>query len=163
MMGKGFALVPTPPFVDIDIPRKRQSVRIILESDCKHWWKFPQLEAYWRWLERVLSEALPDELLALTQLELRNEPAGTLDKDADRLHADGSYLRSVCTLYGPTTIYRDGAVEQRVPCGQTLLMTALARARATRVHCTLHRRPGSGPERSVIVCSFEPRKLSESH
>ena len=31
------------------------------------------------------------------------------------------------------------------------------RARAKGVRCTLHRRPGSGPERAVVVCSFEPR------
>ena len=28
--------------------------------------------------------------------------------------------------------------------------------RAMRVRCTLHRRPGAGPECAVIVCSFEP-------
>ncbi|MFI5460716.1 MAG: hypothetical protein ACHRXM_35330 [Isosphaerales bacterium] len=42
--------------------------------------------------------------------------------------------------------------------GQTLVLTALDRARALGVPCTLHRRPGAGPERAVIVCSFEPRR-----
>src|SRR5262249_47243085 len=32
------------------------------------------------------------------------------------------------------------------------------RARAVHMPCTLHRRPGAGPERAVIVCSFEPRQ-----
>jgi hypothetical protein len=36
-------------------------------------------------------------------------------------------------------------------------MTAQNRARALRIPCTLHRRPGAGPERAVVVCSFEPR------
>jgi hypothetical protein len=75
----------------------------------------------------------------------------------DKLHADGSYLRSVFTLYGPATIYRDQGAERPVLCGQTLLMTAMDRARARGVPCTLHRRPGAGPERAVIVGSFEPR------
>ena len=44
-----------------------------------------------------------------------------------------------------------------MPDGHTLLMTALGRARAVRLPCTLHRRPGAGPERAVVVCSFEPR------
>jgi hypothetical protein len=87
---------------------------------------------------------------------LRHEPAGAEDKEVDKLHADGSYLRSVYTVYGPTTIYRDGKLEHAVPSEQTLLMTAIDRARAMRIRCTLHRRPGAGPERAVIVCSFEP-------
>ena len=57
-----------------------------------------------------------------------------------------------------TTVYREGEVERPVPDGQTLLMTAQDRTRATRVPCTLHRRPGAGPERAVVVCSFEPRR-----
>ena len=60
-------------------------------------------------------------------------------------------------LYGPTTVYRDGRAERSVPDGQTLLMTAQDRTKAVRVPCTLHRRPGAGPERAVIVCSFERR------
>src|SRR5262249_25537648 len=52
---------------------------------------------------------------------------------------------------------RDGDAQRPVPRGQTLLMTAMDRARALGVPCTLHRRPGPGPERAVIVCSFEPR------
>lgn len=38
-----------------------------------------------------------------------------------------------------------------------LLMTGMERARSVGVPCTLHRRPGPGPERTVVVCSFEPR------
>jgi hypothetical protein len=129
---------------------------MVLEANSRGWWKFPQLALYGRWLERLLREALPEESLGLTDLDFRHEPAGAEDKVVDRLHADGSYLRSVYTLYGRTTIYRDGAIDRSVPCGQTLLMTALARARAKRLHCTLHRRPGPGPERAVVVCSFEP-------
>ena len=54
--------------------------------------------------------------------------------------------------------HREAAAIESVPAGQTLLMTAMDRARARGVHCTLHRRPGTGAERAVIVCSFEPRR-----
>ena len=37
---------------------------------------------------------------------------GAEDAEVDRLHADGSYLRSVDTLSGATTIYRDGRMER---------------------------------------------------
>src|SRR5262249_24485482 len=84
--------------------------------------------------------------------------AGIVDEEVDRLHMDGSYIRTVHTLYGPTTIYREGKEEWPVPDGQTLLMTAQNRTRAVRVPCTLHRRPGPGPDRAVLVCSFEPRQ-----
>ena len=105
-----------------------------------------------------MPSTLPDEPLILEALEYRHEPAGYADKTVDALHADGSYLRAIYTLYGPTTVYRDGKVERSVPEGQTLVMTAMARARALGVPCTLHRRPGAGPERAVIVSSFEPRR-----
>lgn len=105
----------------------------------------------------MLAVALPAEDLALAALELRHEPAGYTDPEVDRLHADGSYLRTVRMLRGPATIYRDDGVEKPIPDEQTLLMTAMGRARAMRVPCTLHRRPGAGPARSLIVCSFEPR------
>jgi hypothetical protein len=156
MRERGFGLVTTPPvFGDGALPKSKNG-RMVLRADSKGWWKLPQLAVYCRWLEGLLSEALPEESLGLTELELRHEPAGAEDKEVDRLHADGSYLRSIYTLYGPTTIYREGKVDHSVPSGQTLLMTAMARARAMRVRCTLHRRPGAGPERAVIVCSFEP-------
>ena len=156
MMGRGFALVPTPAVFDADTPPRQNFGTVVLHARSKGWWKFPQLSAYTRTLERLLSHALPAESLGLVNLELRHEPAGEEDKTVDSLHVDGSYLRSVCTLYGPATIYREGDVEHSVPCGQTLLMTAMDRARAMRIRCTLHRRPGGGPERAVIVCSFEP-------
>ena len=84
------------------------------------------------WLEGLLGAALPEEAVSLASLEFRHEPAGLEDPEVDRLHADGSYIRSVCTLYGPGTVYRDGREERPVPDGQTLLMTAMDRARAVR-------------------------------
>jgi hypothetical protein len=105
----------------------------------------------------LLGQALPEEAVSLAALEYRHEQAGFLDPEVDRLHADGSYIRSVLTLYGLTTIYRDDDTEKPVPAEQTLLMTAQGRARAIGVPCTLHRRPERGPERAVIVGSFEPR------
>jgi hypothetical protein len=156
MQGRGFALVDTPPFFDEDLLRASRRNSMVLRSACKRWWRFPQLAQYACWLEQLLGQALPEEAVSLASLEFRCEPAGTVDGEVDRLHADGSYVRSVFTLYGPTTIYRDGTEEWSVPCGQTLLMTAQDRTRARRVRCTLHRRPGAGPARAVIVCSFEP-------
>lgn len=156
LLGRGFTLVDTPPFFDAGLFLRLRRTRTVLPAHGKRWWKFPQLARYACWLERLLGEALPEEAVALADLESRHEPAGSEDEEVDRLHADGSYLRAVHSPYGPTTVYRDGEAERPVPSGQTLLMTALERARALRVPCTLHRRPGAGPERAVIVCSFEP-------
>ena len=148
----------TPSFLDDGLFRWLKRSKTVLPFHSKRWWKYPQLARYGCWLERLLGEALPEESVSLTVLEFRHEPAGSTDQEVDRLHADGSYIRSVFTRYGPTTVYRDGDAELSVPHGQTLLMTALGRARAIHVPCTLHRRPGAGPERAVIVCSFEPRE-----
>ncbi|HEY7327398.1 MAG TPA: hypothetical protein VH592_07160 [Gemmataceae bacterium] len=157
MDGRGFALVDTPPFFGERLPPRFRRQRMVLPSHDKRWWRLPELAQYACWLETMLDEALPEEAVSLTSLEFRHEPSGCEDREVDRLHADGSYLRSVWTLYGPATIYRDGGIERQIPHGQTLLMTAVGRARAVGVRCTLHRRPGAGPERAVIVCSFEPR------
>jgi len=157
MSGRGFALVDTPPFFDDDLLLRLNRSRTVLRFHTKRWWQFPQLARYGCWLEGLLGEALPEEGVSLASLEFRHEPAGSEDQEVDRLHADGSYLRSVCTLYGPATVSRDAGIERPIPDGQTLLMTAMDRARAVRVPCTLHRRPGAGPERAVVVCSFEPR------
>jgi hypothetical protein len=167
MLGRGFAAVATPSFCDDGLLRAVKS-RPLLPTHGTRWWKVPQIARYSRWLECLLGRALPEEFLRLLDLDLRQEPAGFGDEQVDKLHADGSYLRSVCTLYGPSTIYRDGDAEFSVPPGDTLLMTAFDRARAIGVRCTLHRRPGTGPERAVIVCSFEPRErwrkvMSPSH
>jgi len=156
MSGRGFALVDTPPFFADDLLLRLKRTRTALPFHDKRWWQFPQLAHYGCWLEGLLGQVLPQEAVSLASLEFRHEPAGSEDQEVDRLHADGSYIRSVCTLYGPATVYRDGGVERPVPGGQTLLMTALDRARAVRVRCTLHRRPGAGPERIVVGCSFEP-------
>ncbi len=157
MSERGFALVDAPSFVDDDLLLRLRRTRTVLALPSKRWRQLPQLAQYACWLEELLGEALAEEALSLAALEFRHEPAGHADPEVDRLHADGSYLRTVCTLYGPATVYRDEGVERSVPDGQTLLMTALGRARAVRVPCTLHRRPGPGPERAVLVCSFEPR------
>jgi hypothetical protein len=157
MSERGFTLVDTPSFFDDGRFRRIKSSMTLLPSQGILWWKFPQLARYGCWLERLLGTTLPEEPLALAALEFRHEPAGTEAEEVDRLHADGSYLRAVYTLYGPTTVYRDGDAERSVPCGRTLLMTAMDRARALGVSCTLHRRPGDGLERAVIVCSLVPR------
>jgi hypothetical protein len=158
MLERGFTLLDTPWFFEQGLLLKLKGRKTVLPYATKRWWDFPQLARYARWLESLVGKALPEECLSLTVLEFRHEPAGSEDKTVDRLHADGSYIRSVCAMYGPTTIYRDGKTEKSVPTGQTLLMTAMERARALGVHCTLHRRPGAGPERAVIICSFEPRR-----
>jgi hypothetical protein len=157
MLERGFSLMDTPPFIDDGLFRWLKRSKTVLPFHSRRWWKYPQLARYGCWLERLLSEALPEESVSLTALEFRHESAGSTDQEVDRLHADGSYIRSVFTRYGPTTVYRDCDAELPVPHGQTLLMTALDRARAIHVPCTLHRRPGAGSERAVIVCSFEPR------
>jgi hypothetical protein len=157
MLGRGFAPVATPPFSDDGQLLELTRSGTALPARGDRWWKFPALVRYGRWLEQLLGRALPEESLGLSDLELRLEPAGYEDEKVDKLHADGSYLRSVWTVYGPPTIYRDGDADRPVPFGHTLLMTAMGRARAIGVRCTLHRRLGAGPERAVIVGSFEPR------
>jgi hypothetical protein len=117
--------------------------------------RYPELARHAYWLESLLTLALSGELVALGALEFRHEPAGFTDVEVDQLHADGSYIRSVTTASGPGTVYRDGDAQVPVPDGYTLLMTALDRARGVGVLSTLHRRPGAGPERTVIVASFE--------
>jgi hypothetical protein len=161
MFGRGFALVDTPPLFDSDLfPQLKRKRSMELCKGARRW-QFPQLFRYGCWLEALLHTALPEEAIALASLEVRHEPAGYADFEVDRLHADGSYIRSVCTLYGPATVYRDCKSDLPVPNGQTLLMTALNRAKAIHIPCTLHRRPDAGLERAVIVCSFEPRSEIE--
>jgi hypothetical protein len=156
MMGCGFSLVDASSFFDDGSLLRLSSPRTEFHSHGKRWRRFPELARYACWLETLLEAALPEEAVALTSLDFRREPAGFEDQEIGRLHADGSYIRSVYTLYGPTTIYRDEGVERSVSEGQTLLMTAMDRAKAVRRPCTLHRRPGAGAERALIVCSFEP-------
>ena len=158
MAERGFTLVNTPHFFDNGLFLKLKKSFTVRPFHGQRWWKCPQLARYGCWLEHLLVAALPDECLSLAALEFRHEFAGHVDEEVDGLHADGSYIRSVYTPYGPTTICRDGGGEWSVPCGQTLLMTAQDRARVRRIPCTLHRRPGAGPERAVIVCSFESRQ-----
>ena len=158
LLGRGFTLVDTPPSFDDGLFRRLKRSKTVLPFHSKRWWNYPQLARYGCWLEGFLCAALPAESVSLAALEFRHEPAGSTDQDVDRLHADGSYIRTVFTPYGPTTVYCDGDTERSVSHGRTLLMTAMDRARGLRVPCTLHRRPGAGPERAVIVCSFAPRE-----
>ena len=157
MLERGFTRVDTPslPFDRLFLGWKETETAFPLTD--KRWEKIPQFARCGCWLEELLHVALPEEALVLVAMEYRQEPAGYADKVVDRLHADGSYVRSVCTLYGPPTVYRDGKAEVTMPPKQTLLMTAMERARTLRVPCTLHRRPGAAPKRGVIVCSLEPR------
>src|SRR5262245_55922667 len=143
MAGRGFTLLDTPPFFDDDLFLRLKRRRMVLPAGCKRWWKHPQLARYACWLEGLLHDALPEEAVALVALEFRHEPAGSVDEQVDRLHADGSYLRTVCTPYGPNTIYREGDAELPVPGGHTLLMTAFDRARAPGVPCPPAPRPGA--------------------
>ena len=160
MLDRGFTLLDTSSLFGESLPWPLKRKTTVLPSHGKQWWKFPKLACYASWLEELLAQALPEESVGLTALEVRDEAAGSEDKEVDRLHVDGSYIRSVCTLHGLPTIYREGKDERSVLWGQTLLMPAIDRGRATRVRCTLHRRPGIGPERLVIVCSFEPQEDS---
>jgi hypothetical protein len=153
---RGFSLVRTPTLFNGDALRRLAKRRLVLPFHSKQWHRFPDLASYAHWLEALLGSALPEEPVELCSLEFRHEAAEAVDPEVDRLHADGSYIRSVYTVYGPSTVYRDAGREEPVPPGQTLLMTALDRAKAVGVPCTLHRRPGAGPKRALIVGSFEP-------
>jgi hypothetical protein len=157
MLGPGFALADTPPFFDDDLFLRLQRTKAVLSYHSNRWEKLPQLARYACWLEYLLRQALPEESVSLAGLEFRHEAAQSVDRVTDRLHADGSYIRAVYTLTGTPTLYHDGTAERPVPWGQTLLMTAHQRTRRLRILPTLHRRPGAGPERAVLVCSLEPR------
>jgi hypothetical protein len=162
MNDRGFTLVSTPRFCDESLHRRFKWGRTVLTCDSDRWGKYPQLARYASWLEGLLNLALPEEEISLDALEYRREQAGAVDPETDRLHADGSYIRTVYTLFGPSTIYRDGQEEIATPAGFTLLMTAMDRTRALDIPCTLHRRPGVGPERAAIVCSFASGKKRSS-
>jgi hypothetical protein len=158
MLRQGFSLLRTSGFYADDALLRLKRARMVLQAGGKGWKQFPGLSGYRYWLQSVLGQALPEERLSFTALEFRHEPDGYLDGEVDRLHADGSYLRTVFTLYGLSTIYRLDGSERSVPLGRTLFMTAQDRTRAVGPPCTLHRRPGAGPERALIVCSFEPAR-----
>jgi hypothetical protein len=158
MLEHGFSLVDAPLVVDDRLLLQLKRRRTVMAFHARRWLKFPQLARYACWLEWLLGETLPEEAVSLAELDFRHEDAGSADEVVDKLHVDGSYIRTVVTLYGPTTIYRAVNTHLSAPSGQTLLMTAVNRARALGVPSTLHRRPGPGPERAVIVCSFEPRQ-----
>ena len=160
MLERGLALVDAPQFFGPYLGWRKSTT--LLPVSGKGLWRHQELYRYGRWLESLLKKALPEEFPCLVAVEFRYEQAGDLNHEVDRLHADGSYIRSVCTLYGMGTIYRDRGAEWPVPCGQTLLMTAMLRAKQVGLPCTLHRRPGAGPERTVIVCSFERRQPEPS-
>src|SRR5947209_244130 len=115
MSGRGFALVDTPPFFADDLLLRLTRTRTALPFHDQRWWQFPQLAHYGCWLAGLLGQALPEEAVSLASLEFRHEPADSEDPEVDRLHADGSYIRSVCTLSGSATVYRDGGVERPVP------------------------------------------------
>jgi hypothetical protein len=158
MMTRGFTLLRVPMSPD-NLHPGRINKSILLSFHTKRWWKFPQWARYACWLERLLLDALPQESARLVSLELRQETAGCVDQEVDGWHADGSYIRSVFSPHGRSTLYLDDGIAHPVPAGMILLMTAAGRTRVRRVHCTLHRRPGLDPERAVTVGSFEPRSL----
>ncbi len=157
MLGRGFSLVETPSFSHESLQNRWNQRSSLLLFSSKHWMKYPHLARYACWLEDLVTRALPEEKLSFIGLEFRREPAGHVNREVDRLHADAAYLRAVYTLYGASTIYRENRQEFPVPEGRTLLMTAQDRTRAVRIPGTLHRRPGPGPERAVLVSTFQPR------
>lgn len=154
LLEKGFALLPTPRLhVDEALPRGKKD-RILAPFFSRRSERFPELARYGRWLDSLLRQALPEECLGLDTLEYRFERAKLVIDEVDKLHADGGYIRSLYTLAGPPTVYLHARKEHIVPFGRTLVITAFGRARKVRVPCTLHRRPGSGIERTLIVGTF---------
>src|SRR5260370_29683004 len=97
LSGRGFALLDTQPFFDDGPFAGLKKASVTLRCHDKRWVNFPHLARYACWLEDVLAEALPEEVVHLVALELRHEPAGTENAEVDGLHADRAYLRSVCT------------------------------------------------------------------
>jgi hypothetical protein len=156
MLRPGFCLVRSPWFFNERLLQRLPRRRLLLRVQDKLRQRYPELAHYGAWLAQLLLLALPEEEARLVTLEYRYEPAGSEDEEVDRLHADGSYIRAVYNLCGSATVYRHEGVETAVPASHTLLMTAQQRTRARRISSTLHRRPGAGPERAVLVCSFEP-------
>jgi hypothetical protein len=81
MAGRGFALIGTPPFFDGDLGNRLRRCRTTLPYHAKRWRQFPQLARYGWWLEELLGQAMPDEGVALSSLEFRREPAGSIDEE----------------------------------------------------------------------------------
>ena len=96
-------------------------------------------------------------LAAQAEVQMRYRQINDLLRSASIRAAESSRIALAAYREGGTDLLKLLDAELPVPRGQTLLLTALDRARALRLHCTLHRRPGAGPERAVIVGSFEPR------
>ena len=166
-MGRGFSLVDTPPFFGDGLPSVLVSTGWCYRSKTSVGGRSPELARYTFWLETILVEALPEESLCMTSVEFRHEPAGLEDREVDRLHADGSYLHSVWTLYGPATIYRDGRIEKPVPNGQTLLMTAIESCRkpfARALPCTgVRSKTGAGGDRLLVRPPWNSRRRRSVH
>jgi hypothetical protein len=104
LLDRGFTLVDTPPFFDDGLFRRLKRGKTVLAFHSRRWWKYPSLARYGCWLEGLQAEALPEESVSLAALAFRHEPGGSEDQEVDRLHADGPYIRSVFTPYGPTTV-----------------------------------------------------------
>lgn len=157
MRERGFTLLDGRLFLDEQHRFRLTRGWNVLRIGSRRWQQLPKLVEYAQRLEHLLCQALAEEFVALVRVEYRHEAADSEETDVDRWHADGAYIRSVYTDFGPGTRYREGDTERTVPIGKTLIMTAIDRARAVGVPCTLHRRPGPGPERAVVICSFESR------
>src|SRR5262249_38088978 len=124
MLDRGLALVKSPRLFDEHLFLRLPRSKTVLPPDSKRWGKLPELAAYASWLEELLGLALPEEAVGLVALEFRHEPDGFEDRESDRLHVDGSYIRTVCTLFGRSTLYQDEDGVRPVPDGHTLIMTA---------------------------------------
>ncbi len=157
MMGRGFALVPTPLCPGDHLLKELKGARTAPRPGSKRWSRFPHLHRYRCWLERLLVQALPEETLRLVDLDVRHEPAGSANPLVDKLHADGLYVRSVWTLYGPTTIYRDGRAEPLRPARPNFVDDGHGPRKGTRsaLHAPPPSRRGTGTSRDrVLVCEF---------
>jgi hypothetical protein len=156
MLGRGFALVDTPPFDDrlSDQLRRR---RTTLRAGDSRWWKFPQLARYGCWLEALLRRALPEEAISLAALEFRHERAGLVDEEVDGLHADGSYIRSarcragaggdrLLVRAGPGASGAGGRLPPGCPGASAGPGRCAARARGKKVRRAARRQPANPQE-----------------
>lgn len=70
-------------------------------------------------------------------------------------HTDGSYLRAICCVEGPTTQVKHNRKVITLPLGHTLLITAHHREEFLKIPSTPHRGPGDAKDRrKLFVFAF---------
>ncbi|HVC09389.1 MAG TPA: hypothetical protein VNH15_05575 [Elusimicrobiota bacterium] len=109
------------------------------------------VRAFAEGLTRELQAALPDENIAIRDVQIRVNPP---PETAVKLHVDGGYITLTCALRGPgTVIYDDAGGRVRrleTPPGAAAFVSSKDREFADGMPGAVHSAPASGAARRVI-------------